>query len=331
MKTITHMISILFNFAQSLSQTIIVVPPAVFIFTVTFLGTAVEKIRKEEKDTTEKEDASTKKEISKLEAKIKKAKRDGKTDDLLDNLDKLKKHKKETDEKIKKIKNKYSSISLVNVCIYPFSCLLIAAFLAQVGAEKLAEMPGSQLLNTLNIAFLLAILALYIFSFGKLYSALCLVQEMSSNKKENETFDRLKDTIKTALLEDRESSKSEVDIKFDKSFPLNVNTLTDFTIDFKISLQKGTVLNNVAVWFFVPDGLELIEPDEKSSWRQGADYNPPNIRTVKVFVGNMSVGPYNRQEMKIKTTATVGKYRIKYKIYGDGYVSIDKYLELAVV
>ncbi len=82
---------------------------------------------------------------------------------------------------------------------------------------------------------------------------------------------------------------------------------------------KGNVLHNTNVWFYVPDEFELINPPDSESWRQGADYNPPNIRTVKVLIGTLSTGPYIRGSIKIKTPNTPGKYEVSYKVFAEGY------------
>jgi len=325
------MIMTFFEFVKSLSAVIIVIPPAVFIFSVTLLGAAVERLHNEEKAEMEKDDASTKEEINKLDDKIKAIRttnKNGDTGDLLINLDALKKHKKESDRRIKKIKNKYSSIDLVNTLIYPFFCFVGAMFQAHIGITLLTKSYSPILII---VSFFTVVIFLFI-GFIKIYKALNLVQEISVNKKENEYFDRLKDTIKIAILEDKEGSKSEVVIKFvDKSFPLNINTATELEMPFRVKLAKGSILNNVSVWFFIPDGLDLIKPSEKEGWRQGGDYDPPNIRTVRIVVGNISVGPYTPRSLKIKTTTEKGNYKIKYKIYADGYVGTEQFIELIVI
>lgn len=171
-------------------------------------------------------------------------------------------------------------------------------------------------------AYLILVSQILLVFYGirKIYLSLLLIQEINANAKESEHYDSMRETFKLALAEYDQSKKAEVSIKFiDKSFPLNVNVSTELTISFRVKLEKGSVLNNVYVWFFIPDGFELIYPSEGESWRQAADYDRPNIRTVKIGIGTLSIGPYISGALKIKTPATADKYTIRYKIYGDGY------------
>lgn len=317
------MIILFFEFIKNLSAIIIVVPPAIFVFSVTFLGAAIEKLHDEEKKEIEKDDLSTKEEIAKIEEKIHSLKNGG-AEELTENLKVLERHKNETDKKIKIIKNKYSAINLSNALAYPFFCFMGVMFQAHLGI-KLLNNPYDYIPIVISIFVILILL--YI-GFIKTYKALSLIQEISVNKKEKEYFDRLKDTIKIAISEDRENSKAEVKFNFDQSFPLNINTSTELEISFNVGLIRGSILKNASIWFFIPDGFELIKPSEKEGWRQGGDYNPPNIRTVRIKIGNISVGANIPAILKIKTPMEKKKFKIKYKIYADGYAGTEQLIEL---
>ena len=73
------------------------------------------------------------------------------------------------------------------------------------------------------------------------------------------------------------------------------------------------------MWFFVPDEFGLISPAEDKRWRQGSNYVVPNIRTVKVVIGKVSIGPFSPATLKIKCPHAEGEYFLFYKIYGDDY------------
>ena len=112
----------------------------------------------------------------------------------------------------------------------------------------------------------------------------------------------------------------EVNVEFpDKAFPLNTTPSSELNLRLRVGLSKGSVLNNVYVWFFVSDGFELISPKESAAWKQPPDYDPPNIRTVKIKIGTLSVGTYTPSNLKLKTPATTGKYLLRYKVNADGY------------
>lgn len=322
------MIVTFFEFIKNLTAVIIVVPPAIFIFTVTLLGAAAEKSHAEEKIEMEKDEQATKEEIAKIDNQIKDQAKKGNLEELLKNLEFLKNHKKQSDNKIKTIKKKYNSINLSNALVYPFFCFMGAMYLAHIGVEILNKSNGS----TWVVAFVAAIIILLFIGLLKTYRALLLVQEISVNKKEKEYFDHFKDAFKAALYEDRDDLKAEVGVRFaDHSFPLNLNTDTEIKLPFRVKLNKGSVLSNLSVWFFVPDGLELIKPNEKDGWRQGPDYNPPNIRTVRVNIGKVSLGPYTPGILIIKSGKEKGKYTIKYRVYADGYVGSEEFIELIII
>ena len=320
----------IFEFINNLSGIVSVIPVAIFIFTATLLGTAIEKSRYEENHAIEKDQEDTKNDIKEMEKQLGGAKKDGKLDKIFDNqtLLKLITHQKETDKKIKKIKNKYNSIDLTNSCIYPFFCFVGAMCEAQLGlfmAKTNYSLAIFFLILFTSILFLVA-------GFVKIYKSLILVQDISVSRKENESYDRLRETIKQALLEDKNSSLSDVSIKFvDKSFPLNLNPQTELAIKFRAQLTKGSYLNNVSIWFFVPDGFELIIPEEKESWRQSPDYDPPNIRTVKISIGDLSVGPVTPGTLKLRVPLEIGNYKLKYKVYANGYVGKENFIELNIV
>lgn len=313
-----------FEFCKIFSTTLLVIPPAIFIFTVTLLGSAVEKLQKEEQDAIEKDKAKTKDEILKIEEQIREAKNNGHTKNI--DLKSLQKHEKETNKKIKRIKNKYSSINLINAGVYPFVSFVFVLAGSQIGIKY------NDTFSEINVYLFLIIVILILFGLYKLFNALSLVQEMNSDKKENENFDRLKEVIKIALSEDRENSKFEVKMKFeDKNFPMTINVSTELEIKFLVSLAKGLYAQNVFAWFFIPDGFDLIKPSEKESWRQGPAYDPPNVRTVKLNIGNLNTGQSIRNSIKFKTPILTGTYRINYKLYGNGYSGANNYIELKVV
>lgn len=303
-----------------------VISPTVFVLGVTLLGNAVEKSRQEEKAAKESESSTIKKEIEEVEEKLGKAKKDGDTTEVYASLEVLKNRQKQTNHKIQEIKNRYNSINLINTVIYPSGAFLMVLFFNQYCIYLLKlNFIGLMIIALISEALLL------VYGLIKLYRSLSLIEEISVNKKESEYYDQIVYSIKSALTQYEQDKKEEVNIEFiKKAFPLNVTCSTELEIDFRVNLKKGTILDNVAVWFYVPDGFDLIRPSESESWRQPADFIMPNIRTVRVIVGKISIGPFSPRSLKIKTPSNPGKYSIRYSIKGDGYDGLSQDLKLIV-
>ncbi len=304
------LLSLIGNFATL----IVVASPAIFIFGVTLLGTAIERAQQEEKIARENDAQHNKDEIEKVEEALAQAKVDGNTSELTQTLDTLRKTSKKIEGQIESIKRKYSRINLHNSVIQP--CL--AAFLSFILTPYVALYSEQQkILSGLIITFQFGLI---FFGLKKILNSLVVIQEISAAKKESETFDRLGEVIKAALLEHDQSKEAETKLTVvDKQFPLNTTTDTELKIKVRVSLTKGSVLHNASIWFYVPEGIGLVSPSENESWRQGADFNPPNIRTVKVDLGTLSKGPYTPRIITIKTPTTPGKYILDGRVFGDGY------------
>jgi len=312
------------NLMSSLSLALLTVSPMVFIFSVTLLGTAIEQAQQEEKAARENDKESLQKEIVKIEQSISQAKKDGNAASLTDKLEDLKKQQIGTEEKIREIKVKYSSIDLVNCVLYPCGAFLFVVLISPLGFIFYSQ----------SVSYFLLIISefiLVVYGVLKIYRSLTLVQQISTNKKEGESYSKIKDSIKLALQEYDQSKSEEAEIKFiDKVFPLNVTVSTELEIKFKVGLKRGRIVNDMNVWFFVPDGFELINPSEEKSWKQSSDYSPPNIRTVKVSIGNISIGPFHTAVLVIKTPEAPGKYTLKYQIHGQGYEGPSQEIRLLV-
>lgn len=312
------------NLLSSLSLALLAVSPTVFIFSVTLLGTAIEQAQQEEKAARENDKANLQKEIDEIEKNIKQVRKDGDTSTLTNKLGDLKRKQTNTEEKIKEIKVKYSSIDLTNCVLYPCAAFFIVTLVNPLGVFFQTQFfPSFLLISSETLLIVYGVL--------KIYRSLLLVQEISANKKESEGYSRLKDNIKLALQEYDQGKKEEVSVEFvDKAFPLNTTISTELTIQFRLKLVRGNVLNNVCVWFFVANGLDLLDPKEEDAWKQASDYDPPNIRTVKIIVGTLSTGPYKSSSLKVKTPPDPGKYLLRYKVYADGFSGPSKDLSILV-
>jgi hypothetical protein len=102
----------------------------------------------------------------------------------------------------------------------------------------------------------------------------------------------------------------------------------ELSIDFWIKITKGSVLKDCSVWFFIADEFELVEP--LHSWRQHDDYDLPNVRTVKIDFSTLSIGSKKPGHLKIKTPSIPGKYILRYKVKGEGFIGSNNDLIILV-
>lgn len=289
------------------------IAPAVFIFSVTLLGAAISKAEQEEKDTRMNDKENLTNEISEIERSLDEAKNSGDTTLLNSKVENLKKQQKETENKISEIKQKYNAINLSNTVIYPLGAFILSISLGIILNEL-------QFNVTEYLVIFLLQFGVLIYGVHKLYKSLELVEEISTHKDENKHYKLIKEAHVQALEEFQKSREEEVEFTFvSKKFPLNASTDMEIKIPFRVKLSKGSMLKNASVWFYIADGLELIKPLEANSWRQSSDYDPPNIRTVRVGLGDLSVGPNTPRELVIKTPNYTGKFLIRYSVNADGY------------
>lgn len=316
----------IFGLINNISTTLLVISPTIFVLGVTLLGNAIEKSRQEEKAARESESSTIKKEIVDVEKSLNKAKKDGDTTDVYNSLEALRKRQKNTNDKIKGIKIKYNSINLLNTVIYPCIALLLALIFNQYSFSLFKQIEDISMYKILSLSIILILYSLY-----KIYKSLKLIEEISSNKKESEYYDQIIRCIKDALTQYEQTKKENASIEFtNKSFPLNITCSAEMEIEFMVTLAKGSVLNNTEVWFFIPDGFDLIQPPESKSWRQSPDFVPPGIRTVKIELGKVNIGRSSPGKLKIKTPSVAGKYSLRYSLQGDGYDGPTQELKLIV-
>ncbi len=310
----------------NLNLIFLAISPTVFVFSVTLLSDAIEQAQQEEKAARENDKSNIQKDITEVETALKKAKEDGKiTDELNEKLTRLQSRRQETEKKIKDIKIKYSAIDFRNTVVYP--CF---SFLLSILISPLRNLSGNFDISYYLIFFSQTLLLLY--GIIKIYNSLQLVQQVTTKKKSGEYFSQIKVAFKDALEEYYQSTREEVSLEFiNIAFPLNIAPSTELNIPLRAEITKGSILRNASIWFYVADGLELIDPPETSSWRQAANYNPPNIRTVRVRFGDLSVGSYTPRTLKLKMPIIPGKYLLRYTVKGDGYSGPSKDLTILVI
>lgn len=296
---------------NTISFTLLGVTIPVFIFAVTLLGNAINKAQQEENKAKEQEEKDFELKITDLENKINAAKETRNSSQLESQLKIILADRKKFNKQVKTIRNKYSLIELKKCILFPASFFILSILTNEITSVYFSPPAIAPIFWILSVSFL----SIGIF---RLFKSLSLIQEVSVSSEELQ-MKKMTEAFSIALEAHDKKKQEELAITFrDIDFPYKAKPDEELTINFRVGLKKGRIVGNVAVWFFVPEEFGLISPAVDKSWRQGSDFVPPNIRTVKVEIGRVSIGPYTPRTLKIKCPHAEGEYFLLYKIYGDG-------------
>lgn len=331
-KTLLFTVMILpFEFISDVSQILIASDVTAFTLSVTLLGRAIEYAREDESQIEDEQTTDFQEQISDLENRIQEAKKNNNPKCLMEELQELQNKRKEYEKKLSSTKRKYALLSLNCAVINPVLCFIAASLIASIAQQLLVNGKNVAILPYIFIA---SIVLLFVGSY-RLTRVLMVVEEIASKpvKTDNSAFEKLGDDIQKAFKQNVKELKAKDAEKLTVKFTddsIEANTSTEVKIKFRVTLDQGKMMNNVKVWFFVPDDIILVDPDESTSWRQSEDYDLPGIKTVKVSIGNVSIGPYSPGTLKIKTPEQPGTFKIYYRLYADGYQDSRQVLEINV-
>lgn len=285
----------------------IIIP--LFILAISLLGNAIERAKEEKTKAEEQESKDTEARISDIENKIKEAKETGDTTELETELGKLKRTKKEAEAEIKRIQKKYSLLEFKKCVLYPGGFFILAIIL-----NELAQI----YFKFTTVFWVGSILAIVKGSY-RLCRCLILAQKIATTSEEFQTR-KLTEAVRKALASHDKAKSVELGIAFkDIEFPYTCKKNTEIKLDLRLWLNQGLVAREMVIWFFIPDGFELISPDEINRWRQPDDFLIPNIRTVKIGVGNLNIGLTYSKSIKIKCPNIPGEYLLMYSLHSEGY------------
>jgi ABC-type multidrug transport system fused ATPase/permease subunit len=297
----------------SIALTLLGVTIPFFIFAITLLGNAIERAKQEEKETKEQQQKDFELKINDLENKIKALKESGDSTQLEKQLKEFKATQKKYSSNIKGIKRKYEKLSFRNSILIPSSLFIISIIFSDISKFSIISP---------NLAIIFWFLALISLGLG-IYSicmSLLLVQEISASSDELQQR-KMSEAFKAALIAFEKEKELTLSFEFiDISFPLKCKKSTDITIKFRMSLLKGEIARKAETWFYIPDGFILIHPDESKAWRQGSDFDVPNIRTVKCEHGDIRRGIYSGRWIKFRTPDIPGEYYIMYFATAEGCI-----------
>lgn len=234
----------------------------------------------------------------------------------------MKKNRKKFNVQLKNIQNKYSLFDFKKSVIFPGGFFILAILLNEV----------ARIYEKASVSIFLWIFAIVAIGIGiyRLCQALMLVQEISIASEEFQ-IKKFAQAFKIALVSHEKEKEEELSIEFrDITFPYSCNLNNELEINFRVKLKKGKIARKVEVWFYIPDSFGLISPSEDKSWRQGNDFVVPNIRTVKINLGDISIGPYTPGALKVRVPNVAGEYFLMYSLRADRYSSSRDQVKIVV-
>lgn len=306
---------------SNLAIALLAISATVFIFAVTLLGNAIDRAREEESAAKleGKKDFDLK--INDLENKVKAARESGDGSMLEAQLEDLTRGRKKVNQQLSEIQTKYAALSLKGGFTKPASLFLLGLVLNEIAHH----------LRHGNAVFMWVLAAISIgFGCKFVYSCLLLVEEISAASDEYQNR-KLANAFQTALAEHEKTHQESVVVdSFRPAFPLSATKGQKLEITFRANIVRGKHVEDASVWFFLPDGIGLITPPEKDSWRQNEEYVVPNIRTVSIALGTISRGTAAPGTLKISAPDTAGEYILLYTVKGKGYGDGRQALKLIV-
>ena len=286
-----------------------------FVFSTTLLGAASKRLKEEEERAKEKDKKEFDEAIVNMEGQLKKSQESGDIAELKIKLNELIENRKKSEGHIQAIRSKYESVMFRGVVAYTGAWILAGGILSTGASVYLSE--SAHLSLSLWIAGLICLGI----GIGRLCIALARIQDIAVAADEHRLREQARsfeEAFSRTLEKHEQSKQAKLKIKFtDVEFPLDCQPDTELKLYFRVYLIQGKIVRNVDVWFFVQDGFELISPD--AFWRQAKDAFVPNIRTVKVRLGDVSIGPYIGNQLQVKAPKEPGEYTIYYSLRGDEY------------
>ena len=324
--------SLPFSTTTIVATTLLGIVITIFVLVITLLGSAVEQAKKEESAVEEEKRNKSESQRTEIKAQVRDLTRtvgdcdDGvlreKINDLSKKLSNLDKVKKDFDNKLQGIQKKYALLKVTPGIVFPGGCFLASILLNEI----------ARVCSYANLGLALWLLSVVVVGIGvwRICLLLTFTYEIGTRSSEFQSKN-LVDSFQKALALHEKEKEEELEIDFkETNFPYICEIDQEITFTFLVNLKKGKILRDASVWFFVPDEFVLISPSE--SWRQSAYSFIPNIRTVKVSVGDMSRGTSSApQTLRLKSPNKEGEFSIVCILKAEGYSGKKQELKITTI
>jgi ABC-type multidrug transport system fused ATPase/permease subunit len=298
-----------------LSLVLIGIVPLIYVLTVSLLGRAIKKQKEEQESHSKIRDEELEIELgneNKIYQEILKTKDQAKIKQAKDDLDKIIKRNEASKEERIKIGKKYGKLSIQG-SIIPFFWFVLS-FVTVLIAQGLL-MNQVVTIRAIWVIYGLFTIAVIFIIIGliKQYQIMRVIQEVAYPAEEA-LMQMTVDAFKQALTEHDELTKPLLMLFFSpQKPPFTVPHSTNYTIKFKVRLERGDIAYNSLVSFYAPPAFDFIT--HKITVIQSNGFLIPNAITAEVQTRSPLLKKNNYEyDIEIKTPDQPGQYKLIYRL-----------------
>lgn len=300
---------------------------AIFVMTVAQIGKATELATKQQGEMLLQQKEAKENQISRIQDKLKKAKKTGKLDEFEEEIRKTKEEVAYYDREMERIKERVVLIRRRGAVVYPgvASCVMLAL------AGTSSGLTESQ--NLSSVAFWLWILSMcaLIYVIYRVFKTLGAIEQVTITSAEFE--EKLPEAVKYAKEELEEQSlpqallyalrelenEKRVAVELvviDEEIPINIGVNDEKKITISLVLKKGDVVRKPLLYIFAPPGFEFVGV---GTWVQSKMVTSVGgYTTTKIELEDCRQGVTSLGTVTIKAPDEPGSYSLYYRATCEG-------------
>jgi len=303
---------------------------AVYVFSTSLLGLAVERTTRELRERQEAQKKSTNHQLEGVRKSLDQAQQEK----IGQEVQTLRKLLAELEGKLRKdekdladIPKKYTlPFTVRGGVLFPGLGFLLAAIFSGV-AWSLAN----NITPVLHVFLVLAVASI-IYGLYRLHISLRAIEEISITSEEA-ALKRTVEAFKTAQKEVEEERKPRLALSFfDPIPPIQTKSSESVRISFAIKLSKGQIAERATVVFLAPPGFDFIT--ENNKWEKGRQPKwstaYPEYARAELELGPTMPATSYSLLLTIKAPSSPGSFKLAYRLQCQGFVGHFEEFEIRV-
>jgi hypothetical protein len=311
-----------FQATTTLAVTLFALVVPVFVLSVSLLGQALEKSRRDRERADQEQKLELDKEISGLKHQLEEKTLEAdvkRVSELAARIARLSKRRKRV---VRAAGRSFLPLSLWGAVVCPGGAFLVAIVLANAGAGLYNPGPED---GPLQAGTLLLGTSALVLTYGlyRMVKTLMVVQDVAVVSEET-VLRKTVDAFKQAQQELEEARKPILVFNWETAgLPVEVPCGKEQALEYSVGLTRGDVGARASVWFFAPEGFGF--PAEKRTVRQ-----PPNLGHISGMItarvpvassddGQLLPGIWYRGRTTLLAPGQPGRYTLFYQVECVGY------------